>query len=94
MSHIANVARKFRRALRNDTGVHFSLEELRALAELGALDLVTSAENRELCPPKAEASESGPLEEPIAPSRPTASDPHRTPKHLGMAFVDALKLGC
>jgi len=48
MSEIANVARKLRRALRNQTGVQLTLGEIRAVAVIGALDLVTKAENDEL----------------------------------------------
>lgn len=42
------IAQKMRRALRNETGIHFTLDELRALAERGALKLVSDAEIEEL----------------------------------------------
>lgn len=48
MTPIAVVARKMRRALRNETGFCLTNEEIRALAVAGVLDLVTKAENEEL----------------------------------------------
>ncbi len=44
----AAIAHKYRRALKNGTGAHLTLAELQLLAHLGALDLVTRAENEEL----------------------------------------------
>ncbi len=93
MSHVSDVARKFRRALRNETGVHLSLDELRALAGLGALDLVTRAENLELCPPKAEPIDT---DSPAPPAASTPSWPSRTepiPKELAARYIEALRLG-
>ena len=49
---MADIARKYRRALRNGTGLSLTAEQARALAEIGALDIVTEAENQELCPVK------------------------------------------
>jgi hypothetical protein len=45
---VASFARKYRRALRNETGVRFTLDELRAFAEAGGLDLAAREENKEL----------------------------------------------
>ena len=45
---LADTARKCRRALRNETGVRLDLEELRALIDIGAWDLIVSAETEEL----------------------------------------------
>ena len=42
------IAHKYRRALKNGTGAHLTFAELQLLASLGALDLVTRAENEEL----------------------------------------------
>ena len=47
-SEIADVARKYRRALRNETGVRFTLPELRALANIGTLEALQIAEAKEL----------------------------------------------
>jgi hypothetical protein len=44
----STIAHKYRRALKNGTGAHLTLAELQLLAHLGALDLVTRAENEEL----------------------------------------------
>ena len=48
MSSLSTVAKKFKRALRNETGTSFSLHELRTLAEAGALDSLQRAETEEL----------------------------------------------
>ena len=44
----STIAHKYRRALKNGTGANLTLAELQLLAHLGALDLVTRAENEEL----------------------------------------------
>lgn len=44
----STIAYKYRRALKNGTGANLTLPELQLLARLGALDLVTRAENEEL----------------------------------------------
>jgi hypothetical protein len=44
----STIAHKYRRALKNGTGANLTLPELQLLARLGALDLVTRAENEEL----------------------------------------------
>jgi hypothetical protein len=43
--HLAN---KFRRAIRNDTGTHFSADELRQLGEWGVMDILLQREAEEL----------------------------------------------
>lgn len=48
MSAISAIARKYRRALRNGKGTRFSLDELQALADEGALEMLQAAEAREL----------------------------------------------
>ncbi len=47
-----SIASKWRRALRNETGATFTLEQLRELTAYGALNLVVSREIEELCPAK------------------------------------------
>jgi hypothetical protein len=47
-SAAAGIAAKFRRALRNGTGLHLTNAELHAFARLGALEIATHAENEEL----------------------------------------------
>ena len=44
----STIAHKYRRALKNGTGAKLTFAELQLLAHLGALDLVTRAENEEL----------------------------------------------
>jgi hypothetical protein len=44
----STIAHKYRRALKNGTGATLSFLELQLLARLGALNLVTRAENAEL----------------------------------------------
>jgi hypothetical protein len=44
----STIAHKYRRALKNGTGIKLTLPELQLLAHLGALDLVSRAENEEL----------------------------------------------
>jgi hypothetical protein len=43
--HLAN---KFKRAIRNDTGTHFSADELRRLGEWGLMDILLAEEAKEL----------------------------------------------
>jgi hypothetical protein len=43
--HLAN---KFRRAIRNDTGTHFSADELKTLGEWGVMDILLRQEAEEL----------------------------------------------
>lgn len=96
MSHISDVARKIRRALRNDTGVHLSSAELQAFASLGALDLVSRAENEELCPSIKPLSPAANKALPSSTLPPYSAPPRSSaiPDHLGPAFIDALRLGC
>jgi hypothetical protein len=96
-SEIGNVARKYRRALRNETGVHFTLDELRAFAERGALDIATQAENEELTKCNARPSLT-PLATTGSPSAGTVS--RRTsgslppiPRGQDRSFIEALGLG-
>jgi hypothetical protein len=51
--HLAN---KFRRAIRNDTGTHFSADELRVLGEMGVLRMLLEREEEELWAEKKSAS--------------------------------------
>lgn len=48
MSNLSDIARKFRRALRNGTGAHFSRDELRTLADLGVFERLQQAEAIEI----------------------------------------------
>lgn len=45
-----NIAQKFRRALRNETGATFTHEQLREMARCGVLHLIAKIETEELCP--------------------------------------------
>ena len=49
---VQNIAAKYRRALRNQTGATFSLEQLEELAGYGVLELIARIEAQELCPAK------------------------------------------
>tara|TARA_R110000787_G_scaffold41162_2_gene101842 strand:+ start:326 stop:622 length:297 start_codon:yes stop_codon:yes gene_type:complete len=48
MTAIADIARKYRRAIRNETGTSFSFAELQAIVEVGGFDAVVRAELDEL----------------------------------------------
>lgn len=48
MGDILSLSRKFERALRNQTGANFTLEELVALADVGTLDAIQKVKNEEL----------------------------------------------
>ena len=48
MTHIENIACKVRRALRNETGVRLTFEELKALVERGVWNHITDAETDEI----------------------------------------------
>jgi len=52
MTTVEIIARKFRRALRNGTGLQLTLGQLQELAGYGVLDLIVKIEAQELCPPK------------------------------------------
>lgn len=47
-----SIAGKFRRALRNQTGATFTLEQLEHMAEAGILKYLAELESDELCPSK------------------------------------------
>lgn len=47
-----SIAKKFRRALRNQTGATFTLEQLERMAEAGILNYIAQLESDELCPSK------------------------------------------
>ena len=48
MGKISDIAKKYRRALRNETGTKFTLEELRAMVDIGTLDQIIQAEAEEI----------------------------------------------
>ena len=48
MGSISDIAKKYRRALRNETGTKFTLDELRALVDIGTLDALIRAEAEEI----------------------------------------------
>ena len=48
MTPVGNLARKYRRALRNNTGMSLTIDQVQALTDAGALELVTTAENEEM----------------------------------------------
>ena len=48
MGDALTAAKKFKRALRNETGAKFKLEELRAFADAGVLDIIQRIEAEEL----------------------------------------------
>jgi hypothetical protein len=48
MSRAQHLASKFRRAIRNDTGTHFSADEMRQLGEWGILNILIEREAEEL----------------------------------------------
>jgi hypothetical protein len=55
MEHVRTyepIAKKFRRALRNQTGATFTLEQLQHMAEAGILKYLAELESDELCPSK------------------------------------------
>jgi hypothetical protein len=45
---VGNLAKKCRRALRNEQGTRFTADEFQALAELGLLEMLQTAEAEEL----------------------------------------------
>src|SRR3546814_17712305 len=47
-AQVSAIAKKCRRALRNETGIKFTLDELRALVDIGSYDLIMQAEAAEL----------------------------------------------
>ena len=47
-AHVSGIAQKFRRALRNETGTKFTLDELRALVDIGSYDAIIKAEAEEI----------------------------------------------
>jgi hypothetical protein len=73
---ISDVARKYRRALRNGTGVRFTLAELQALADIGTLEALQTAEARELQAKWPATSHPTPPASSGLIAGPTASLPH------------------
>src|SRR3546814_14031783 len=47
-AQVSAIAKKCRRALRNETGIKFTLDELRALVDIGSYDLIMQAEAEEI----------------------------------------------
>src|SRR3546814_16904580 len=47
-AQVSAIAKKCRRALRNETGIKFTLDELRALVDIGSYDLMMQAEAEEI----------------------------------------------
>src|SRR3546814_17955095 len=47
-AQVSDIAKKCRRALRNETGIKFTLDELRALVDIGSYDLIMQAEAEEI----------------------------------------------
>src|SRR3546814_11854559 len=47
-AQVPAIAKKCRRALRNETGIKFTLDELRALVDIGSYDLIMQAEEEEI----------------------------------------------
>ena len=47
---MGSVATKFRRALQSNTGLRLTADEVTEIAKWGGLDLISAAENLELCP--------------------------------------------
>lgn len=53
------IAAKFRRALRNETGASFTLDQLRELAEAGFLNHLAQLESEELCAKFSNTADAG-----------------------------------
>src|SRR3546814_14094587 len=47
-AQVSAIAKKCRRALRNETGIKFTLDALRALVDIGSYDLIMQAEAEEI----------------------------------------------
>ena len=96
-SLLPDVARKVRRALRNDTGVHFSCADLRALADLGMLERLQQAEALEIQSKWAgqthltSSGNSGSTSDQTA-NHPTGKSPNMT-KKPGRSAIEALVAG-
>jgi hypothetical protein len=89
---MTRVASKLRRALRNETGVHLTLDELRAFADHGALEIASRAENEELWPAKATNTRSANTGSTSAgtASRPPSGKLPDIPRSLDRSYIAAL----
>src|SRR3546814_9861294 len=68
-AQVSAIAKKCRRALRNETGIKFTLDELRALVDIGSYDSIMQAEAEEIrqtwqkTPPRSLSGNTGRSEE-------------------------------
>lgn len=98
MGVMIDIASKGRRALSNDTGVHLTLEQWRALVEAGVWSIITSGEQQELTSawaknPNPTSSETAGSESGATGSRLESTKSAAIPKSLGPQFIEALGLG-
>jgi hypothetical protein len=92
---IAGLAKKYRRALRNDQGTRFTADELQQLANIGLLEMISSAENEELRAKWAEKSASTPLARTGSASgrNPRSSRSHGMTRKQELRGIEALVAG-
>ena len=95
MSVMEDVARKYRRALRNGTGLHLTPVEMRAFAEHGALEIAAQAEIADLCPARENPTASGNTgsQSAATANRPTSGKSRAIPTSPDLTFTAALGLG-
>ena len=95
MTAYSDIAKKMRRAFRNESGTKFSLDELRAIADIGAFDAILHAEAEEIKGTWAKTHRPASLESTGSTSGgmvnlPTSGrSPDMTP-NLGRTFIAAL----
>src|SRR3546814_15259561 len=88
----------FRSSLRNETGIKFTLDELRALVDIGSYDLIMQAEAEEIrqtwqkTPPRSLSGNTGSTKGGTAKPEMSGKLPD-IPPSLGPSYIEALSGG-
>lgn len=95
--HISDIAKKYRRALRNETGTKFTLEELQALVDIGSYDLIMRAEAEEIATwrkktPLTQSGNIGSTSEGMAAPG-ISGRSLDIPQSIGQSYIEALSNG-
>src|SRR3546814_9066505 len=92
-AQVSAIAKKCRRALRNETGIKFTLDELRALVDIGSYDLIMQAEAEEIrrtwqkTPPRSLSGNTGSTKGGTAKPEMSGKLPDIPPSQIGREHV-------
>src|SRR3546814_19044469 len=97
-AQVSAIAKKCRRALRNETGIKFTLDELRALVDIGSYDLIMQAEAEEIrqtwqkTPPRSLSGNTGSTKGGTAKPEMSGKLPD-IPPSIGHSSIDRTRVG-